>query len=51
VCSHDVRPEVEELLAGILRDIAAALSPEDPDAVVIGPVDFGDALAALGGAT
>lgn len=41
MCTCDVRPEATEALAALLADIAAALCPEDPRSVVVGPVDFG----------
>lgn len=31
----------QALLADVLADICAALDPEHPERVVIGPVDFG----------
>lgn len=33
--------EAQDALADLLRDICAALDPEHPERVVIGPVDFG----------
>lgn len=41
MCSSAVAPKAEVALAALLRDLCAALNPDDPGAVVIGPVDFG----------
>ncbi len=41
MCTSNVAEEVEVLFAQILRDLCLALCPEDPDSVVVGPVDFG----------
>lgn len=41
MCVSYVEERVERLLAGVLRDMCVALCPEDPDSVVVGPVDFG----------
>jgi hypothetical protein len=41
VCTADVAPEAETLLASLLTDIAEALWPGRGDEVLIGPVDFG----------
>lgn len=41
MCRSDVTPEAADALAALLRDICTALSPADPGAVVVGPVDFG----------
>ena len=41
MCANDVIPEAQQLLAEILRDLRVALCPEDPESVLIGPVDFG----------
>lgn len=43
MCRADVQPEAAALLADVLSDICAALCPDDPDSVVVGPVDFGHA--------
>lgn len=44
-----VAVEAQDALADLMRDIAAAICPEDPGSVVIGPVDFG--ASREGGAT
>lgn len=41
MCRSDVTPEAEHALADLLREMAAALCPEAPESVVVGPVDFG----------
>jgi hypothetical protein len=44
MCSADVNPVAREALASLLRDIRKALAAEDgtdPEAITIGPVDFG----------
>lgn len=41
MCRAEVDPEAQQALAGLLRDMAMALDPEHPEAVQVGPVDFG----------
>lgn len=41
MCRSAIVPEAESLLAELLMDCCRALCPEDPEGVVIGPVDFG----------
>ena len=41
MCTAKVVPEAQAALADLLRDVAAALCPEHPESVRIGPVDFG----------
>lgn len=41
MCRSYVAPTAEQALADLLRDMVVALSPEHPERVVIGPVDFG----------
>lgn len=41
MCSSNVEPQAEAALVELLSDLAAALCPEDPGSVAIGPVDFG----------
>jgi hypothetical protein len=41
VCTADVSDEASECLAAILREMCEALEPDNPESVVIGPVDFG----------
>lgn len=41
MCRAHVDPQAVELLVELLTDIAAALEPEHPELVAIGPVDFG----------
>lgn len=41
MCVSYVDERAEALLAQVLRDMCIALCPEDPDSVVVGPVDFG----------
>lgn len=41
MCCANVTAEVEHALAELLADMAAALCPENPRSVAIGPVDFG----------
>lgn len=41
MCTANVTPAAEPLLADIMWDLCAALDPADPASVVIGPVDFG----------
>lgn len=41
MCKSSVSAEAESLLAELLSDMRVALAPDDPESVVIGPVDFG----------
>jgi hypothetical protein len=41
MCSSDIAPEARKAMAALLLDMAAALDPEHPEVVQIGPVDFG----------
>lgn len=41
MCTNDVTPEAESVLAELLADMAEALAPGEGQTVVIGPVDFG----------
>lgn len=41
MCRSNVAPEAAHLLAELLHDMAAALEPEHPERVLVGPVDFG----------
>lgn len=36
-----VHDEAKALLADLMHDLCAALDPEHPESVVVGPVDFG----------
>jgi hypothetical protein len=38
--------EAQEMLADLLRDFCAALDPEHPESVRVGPVDFGPEVRA-----
>ncbi len=45
MCRADLAPNVQEPVARLLNDIAAALALEagvDPKSVRIGPIDFGE---------
>jgi len=51
MCRCDVAVEAQTLLAELLREMATALHPDDPGAVVVGPVDFGPAACTSNGET
>lgn len=44
MCAHQVDPTAVSSLADLLREICSALCPEDPESVIVGPVDFGSRL-------
>lgn len=51
MCSSNVKPEARKAMADLLRDMAAALDPEHPEAVQVGPVDFGTPTRHIGAYT
>jgi hypothetical protein len=42
MCRNNVTPKAQEPLARLLAEMAAALEPDHPETVLIGPVDFGE---------